>query len=139
MKPEINDPIEYARVTVGGDPFATFLGVKIEEVTEAYAKVSLEVKPEYLNAVERAHGGAVYMALDQAFAVATNSRGVSAVSLTMTVSYHAAAPCGSTIVAEARPIDVKRKVSFWNLEARTRDDNKLIASATGIVYHQDKK
>ena len=123
-------------MTVGGDPFATYLGVVIEEVAEAYARVSLKVKPEYLNAVERAHGGAVYMALDQAFAVATNSRGVSAVLLTMTVNYHAGAPCGTTIVAEARPVDIRRKISVWNLEARTREDNTLIASARGIVYHQ---
>ena len=136
MNPEITDPIKYARETVGGDPFATYLGIVIEEVAEGYARVSMKVRPEYLNAVERAHGGAVYAALDQAFAVASNSRGVSAVSITMTVSYHAAAPCGSTIVAEARPIDIKRKVSFWDLTARTREDDKLIASARGIVYHQ---
>ncbi|MFA6448494.1 MAG: PaaI family thioesterase [bacterium] len=136
MKPEITDPIKYARETVGGDPFATYLGIVIEEVAEGYARVSMKVRPEYLNAVERAHGGAVYMALDQAFAVASNSRGVSAVSLTMTVNYHAAAPSGSTLVAEARPVDLKRKVSVWDLVARTREDDVLIASARGIVYHQ---
>ena len=136
MKPEITDPIEYARETVGRDPLATYLGIVIEEVAEGYARVSLKVRPEYQNAVERAHGATVYAVLDQAFAVASNSRGVSAVSLTMTVNYHAGAPSGSIIVAEARPIDIKRKVSTWDLVARTREDDTLIATARGIVYHQ---
>jgi acyl-CoA thioesterase len=136
MKPEITDSLKYARETVGGDPFATYLGVVVEEVAEAYARVSLKVKPEYMNAVERAHGGCVFMALDQAFAVASNSRGVSAVALTMTVSYHAGAPAGTTIVAEARPVNIKRKISVWDLVARTREDDTLIATARGIVYHQ---
>ncbi len=136
MKPEITDPIKYAREVVGRDPFASFLGIEVEEVTEGYARVSMKVRPEYANAVERAHGGCVFMALDQAFAVASNSRGVSAVALTNTVNYHAGAPVGSTLVAEARPVDIKRKVSVWELTARTREDDVLIATARGIVYHQ---
>jgi acyl-CoA thioesterase len=137
MKPKIEDPIHYARDVVGGDPFAKHLGVVIEEVTEGYARLSLLVKPEYLNAVGRVHGGAVGLVLDQAFAVAANSRGISAVSLTMTTSYHAGAPCGATLVAEARPVDIKRKVSTWEIVCRTRDEDALVASARGIAYHQD--
>ncbi|HOX28103.1 MAG TPA: hotdog fold thioesterase [bacterium] len=136
MKPVIDDPIKYARETVGGDPLSKFLGIKIEEVREGYARVSLEVKPEYMNAVERAHGGIVYMVLDQAFAVGSNSRGVSAVALAVTVNYLSGAPAGSTIVAEATPIETKRKVSVWKLEARTREDGKIVATATGTAYHQ---
>jgi len=137
MKPEMRDPIRYAREVVGGDPFAAYLGIVIEEVSEGYARLSLTVRPEYLNAVGRAHGGIVGMMLDQAFAVAANSRGLSAVSLTMTTSYHAGAPCGSTLVAEARPVDIKRKVSTWDIVCHMREDDRLIASARGTAYHQD--
>jgi len=137
MKSKIEDPIRYAREVVGGDPFAAHLGVVIEEVTEGYARLSLLVKPEYLNGVGRAHGGAVAMVLDQAFAVAANSRGISSVSLSMTTSYHAGAPCGATLVAEARPVDIKRKVSTWDIVCRTREKGLLVASARGIAYHQD--
>ena len=136
MKPDIKDPIQYAKEVVGGDPFAAYLGIIIEDVSEGYARLSLKVRPEYLNAVGRAHGGAVGMIIDQAFAVAANSRGVSAVSLTMTASYHAGAPCGSTLVAEARPVDLKKKVSTWDIVVRTREENTLIATARGIAYHQ---
>ncbi|HOO55486.1 MAG TPA: PaaI family thioesterase [bacterium] len=136
MKPEITDPIEYARVVVGGDPYASYLGIEIEEVREAYARVSLKVKPEYMNAVDRAHGGAVYMLLDQALAVAANSRGIPAFTMSITVNYHSGAPGGTTVVAEAKPVDLKRKISVWEVEARTREDGKLIASAVATAYHQ---
>jgi acyl-CoA thioesterase len=137
MKPAIDDPIKYARETVGGDPFARHLGIAVEEVSDSYARLSLEVSPECMNAVERAHGGVVYTMLDQAFAVASNSRGVPAVSLSISVNYHSGAPLGSTIVSEARPVEIKRKISVWRIEARTRGDGKLIATAVGTAYHQD--
>lgn len=136
MKPQIDDPIRYARETVGGDPLARHLGIVVEEVAEGYARVSLKILPEHMNAVDRAHGGAVYVALDQALAVAANSRGVPAVTLDINVHYHTGAPGGSTIVAEAKPIDLKRKVSVWKVEARTREDGTLIATAVATAYHQ---
>ena len=136
MKPDIKNPIEYARKVVGGDPFAAWLGIVVDEVSEGYARISLKLKPEYLNAVERAHGGIVAMMLDHAFAVAANSRGISAVSLNMTVNYISGPPCGATLVSEARPVDIKRKVSIWDIVLRTREDDTLVATGRGIAYHQ---
>ena len=136
MKPQIDDPIQYAREIVGRDPYSRFLGIELEEVAESYSRLSLRVRPEHMNAVERAHGGLVYMMLDQAFAVACNSRGVSAVALDVNVHYHSGAPVGSILVSEARPIDIKRKISIWRLEVRTREDKSLIASAVATAYHQ---
>ena len=136
MQPNIKDPIQYAREVVGGDPFAAYLGIVIEDVREGYARLSLKIRPEYLNAVGRAHGGAIGMILDQAFAVAANSRGISAVSLTMTIHYHAGAPQDSTLIAEACPIDIKNKVSTWDIVCRTRENNTLIATSRGTAFHQ---
>jgi acyl-CoA thioesterase len=136
MKSQTADPIKYARETVGGDPLAKFLGIAVEEVTDSYARLSLEVKPEYMNAVGRAHGGIVCMMLDQAFAVAANSRGVPAVSMNLNVSYLSGAPLGAAIVSEARPVDIKRKISVWRIDARIRGGGALIASAVGTAYHQ---
>ena len=50
---------------------ASFLGIVVEEVREGYARTSLAIRPEYLNAVDRAHGIAVLAAADQALAVAS--------------------------------------------------------------------
>lgn len=135
MDQTINNPVQYAKEIVGKDPMATFLGVQIEEVREGYARCSLTIKPEYLNAVERAHGAAVYAVADQAFAVASNSTGTMALALTMNVTYIAGAVDGEKIFAEATPVNVSRKISVWKIDVRNSTD-KLIASCEGVAYHK---
>jgi len=132
-----HNPIAYARTVVGEDPLARFLGIRIDEVRHGFARCSLPVRPEYLNAVNRAHGAAVAAVADQAFAVACNSMGSMAIAVNLSISYFAAAAAGETITAEATPVNVGRKVSTWRIEVRG-EDRRLIASCQGIAYHKKK-
>lgn len=131
----IKNPTQYAKEIVGKDPMASFLGIQIEEVREGYARCSLTIKHEYLNAVERAHGAAVYAVADQAFAVASNSTGTMALALTMNVTYISGAVDGEKIFAEATPVNISRKISVWKIDVRGAHD-KLIASCEGVAYHK---
>jgi len=136
MDDNIEESIKYARETVGGDPLARHLGIVIEEVSEGFARVSLEAKPEYMNAVGRAHGAAVYAVIDQSLAVAANSRGVRAVTLDVNARYHSGAPGGDVLVAEASPIEIKKRISVWKVEVRARSAGSLVATAVATAYHQ---
>jgi acyl-CoA thioesterase len=71
---------------------------------------------------------------DQALAVAANSRGYKAFALEVKINYFQAAHAGSTIVAEATPLDVRKRVSLWNIELRN-DKHEKIALAQGLAYH----
>ncbi len=138
-KPDIDkDPIGYAREVVGRDPLASFLGITIDEVRDKYARCSLLIKGDYLNAVERAHGGIIHALADQAFAVACNSFGVMAVALSFNIDYVAAALPGDTIYAEASSVNVANKVSVWDINVK---DSKggLVAAGRGIAYHKQAK
>lgn len=135
MPDTIDNPVDYARNVVGKDPLASHLGIEVEEAREAYARCALTVRPEYLNAVERAHGVIVYAVADQAFAVACNSLGSMALALTMTINYIAGANDGERIFAEAFPVNISRKISVWKIEVRGSGD-RLIASCTGTAYHK---
>lgn len=135
MEELIKDPVCYARDIVAKDPMATFLGIEAEEVRNGYARCSVTIRPEYLNAVERAHGAIVYAVMDQAFAVASNSTGNVAVSLNFTVNYISAAIDGEKIFAEATPVSHGKKVSVWSVTVRGKDD-KIIASGEGLAYHK---
>ena len=135
MEEKIADPVSYAREVVGKDPMATFLGVAVDEVKKGFARCSLTIKPEYLNAVERAHGVAVYAVADQAFAVACNSTGTKALAMSININYIAGARIGDTISAEATPIHIGRKVSVWKIEVMGHEE-QLIASCQGIAYHK---
>jgi acyl-CoA thioesterase len=138
-RPDINeDPIGYAREVVGKDPLATFLGIKIDEVRDKYARCSVLVKNEYLNAVERAHGGLIHALADQAFAVSCNSFGVMAVALSFNIDYVSAALPGDVITAESSPVNIANKVSVWDINVK---DSKggLVAAGRGIAYHKQSK
>ncbi len=131
----IENPVEYAREIVGKDPMAVFLGITVEEARKGYARTSLTVRPEYLNAADRAHGITVHAVADQAFAVASNSRGVKALAMHFSINYVAGAEDGEKIFAEATPINLGKKVSLWRIEVRGSGD-RLIATCEGIAYHK---
>ncbi|MBN1531252.1 MAG: hotdog fold thioesterase [Spirochaetes bacterium] len=131
----MTDPVGYAREVVGRDPLATFLGITVEEVRSGYARCAVTVRPEYLNAVERAHGALVYAVADQSFAVGSNSTGTMALAVSFNISYIAAAADGERIFAEATPVNIGRKVSVWSIEVRGSED-RLIASGQGVAYHK---
>src|SRR3990172_2594432 len=134
-KNTVDNPIEYAREVVGRDPFATFLGIEVEEVREGYGRCGITVKPEFMNAVERAHGAFIHALADQAFAVACNSTGVMAVAVNFTINYHASAVDGEKIFAEATPVSIGRKISVWNIAVRGGQD-RLVATGYGTAYHK---
>lgn len=128
------DPIGYATEVVGGDPFARFLGIRIDEVKDSYARVSLPIGEDYSNAERRAHGGILFALADQACAVAANSRGYKAFTLEIKINYLQGTQVGGTVTAEARPLDVRKRVSLWNIELRN-DQDERIALAQGLAYH----
>ena len=135
MSDYINDPISYAQDVVGKDPMAQFLGIAVDEVREGYAMCSLTIIPEYLNAVERAHGAIIYALIDQSLAVASNSTGMVAMSLNVSVNYVASARAGEKLFGEAIPVKIGKKVSLWKIDVRSTEDI-LIATADGIAYHK---
>ena len=135
MEKYINDPVAYAAEVVAKDPMAQFLGITADEVKQGYARCSVTIKPDYLNALEKAHGAIVYALMDQALAVASNSTGHVAVSLNVSITYTASAIDGEKIFAEAVPIRIGNKVSVWKINV-TGSEDKIIASGEGLAYHR---
>lgn len=119
---------------MGCDPFSKYLGMKVDDVGSSYARVSVPIKEEFCNAAVRAHGGVVFALADQAFAVAANSRGFTVLGLEVKINYFQAAIPGDVITAEATPIDIRKRVSLWNIEI-TNQRGEKIAAAQCMGYH----
>ena len=130
----IQEPLRYAAEVVGVDPFARILGINVLEVRDAYARVSLLIRDEYCNSEKRAHGGVLFALADQACAVAANSRGYKALALEIKINYLQGTNAGGVVTAEATPLDVRKRVSLWNIELRN-DQDERIALAQGLAYH----
>jgi acyl-CoA thioesterase len=134
MKDTYQDPIRYATEVIGRDPFATLLGIEITEVRDSFARASLRIKEEYCNAEVRTHGGVIFSLADQTFAVAVHARGLKAFALELKINYFQATGPGDVVFAEASPIDVRRRVSLWNIDV-TNEAGERVASAQGLAYH----
>jgi len=135
MSEESTNSIEYAKEIVGRDPMAAFLGITVEEVRYGFARCSLIIKPDYLNALNRAHGIAIHAVADQAFAVAANSMENKAIALNFHINYAAGASEEERLISEARPLHIGRKVSIWRIEVKGSEE-RLIASCEGVAYHK---
>ena len=116
---------------------AVFLGIRLEAVDLAYSRLSLEIKPEYLNAVDRAHGMAISCLVDQAVAVASNATEFETLIVELKINFLAAALPGDTIFAEARPVDMKRSLSLWEVIVVDSRENR-VAVAQALAYHRPK-
>jgi acyl-CoA thioesterase len=129
-----DDPIRYAQEIIGRDPFSTLLGIRVEEVREEYARASLTIRDDYCNAEARSHGGVLFSLADQTFSVACHTRGHVTFALELKINYFEAARAGDVITAEAVPIDIRKRVSLWNIEL-TNQDRRKIALAQALAYH----
>lgn len=132
-----SDSISYARDVVGKDPVATHLGIVVEEVEAGRAVVSLVPQAHHLNAVGRVHGTIVYALADQAVAVAANSLGGSALHFESRINFLAGGAPDQKLTATALPLDLKRKLSLWEVKV-TAPDGGLVALAQSMAYHQSK-
>lgn len=131
------DPyIEYAREVVAKDPMAVHLGIELLEVAEYHARLSVPVRPEYCNALSRAHGMLISSLADQCVAVAANTLKDRALVTELKVNYLAAAHPGLDLVGEAKPVDRKRTLSLW--EVRISQEERLIAVAQALTYSQPR-
>ena len=128
------DPVRYAAEVIGQDPFARLLGIQILEARDSFARASLAIKDEYCNALVRTHGGVVFSLADQTCAVAVHATGIKAIALEMKINYLKTTRPGDVIVAEASPMDIRTRVSLWNVEVTTESGEK-VAVAQALAYH----
>ncbi len=118
------------------DRFASFLGIELLEAGEGKAKAKLEITEDHLNAVNIAHGGAIFSLADLAFAAASNSYGEVAVAINANISY--LKPSGKGVLyAEAFEISRNRKLATYTINIKN-EEGELIASFQGTAYRTDK-
>ena len=116
------------------DRFAGCVGIEILEASEGRAKTRLEIKDEHLNAMNIAHGGAIFTLADLTFAVASNSHGNVAVALNVNISFVKSAGKGM-LYAEAAETSRNHKIATYSILI-TNAQGELIASAQGMAYRK---
>ncbi len=127
---------QIARYMREHDKVAVWLGVELLEVRPGYARMSLKIRPDMLNAAGVCQGGVTFSLADFAFAVASNSHGKLALAVSAQIYYPAAAREGETLIAEAREVNLTEKTGLYEVTVR-KEDGTLVGFFTGQVVRRE--
>ncbi len=120
------------------EPYAQLLGMTLVELKTGYSRVEMTYKPDQMdNIYGRAHGGAVYSLIDEAFETACQTHGSIAVALNVNVSYTASPEPGARLSATAKEIMRTKRIAHYDISV-TDDAGTLIATAKTIAFRTGK-
>jgi acyl-CoA thioesterase len=121
----------------GTDHFREHLGVKVFDVKEGYAKVSLKIAKEHTNSLGAAHGGVIFALADCAFAEASNFGENVAVAVQVSINFLKPAFEGDTLTAEAARVSDGRTLGLYHVTVSKQD--RKIAFFSGLVFKTHPK
>ncbi len=122
---------------VAKEPFAEKFSLKLMDLDEGYAKVTMVFTPDMENIFGKSHGGALFALIDEAFETASNAHGTVAVALNMNISYLASPSPGSTLTAEAREMNRTNKTAIYDIKV-VEGESRLLVLCQALVYRIDK-
>jgi acyl-CoA thioesterase len=122
---------------LSADPLAAHLGITLEQVRPGYARASMTVGPELLNAVGTAHGGATMALLDVVHAAVSNSHGTVAIAQDVHTEFLTAGRPGERLVCEGVELHRSSRTAVYRIDAHGAD-GRPVATALARVFRTDR-
>ena len=123
---------------VTSEPFAQALNIELVELEDGYSRVRMVNDPAKMNNIYgRAHGGALFGLIDEAFETAAQTGGTIAVALNVNITYVASPRPGVVLLAVARQISQTKKTAVYEIKVTDQDDS-LIATCQALAYRTGK-
>ena len=123
---------------VGKEPFAQALKMELVALEDGFSAVEMTYEPERMdNIYGRAHGGAIFALIDEAFETVGQTDGTVAVALNVNVSYVASPEAGARLRAEAREVSRTKRTACYTVTVTERD-GRLIATCQALAYRTGK-
>ena len=129
---EPSDNVAELKEKEAGEPIASFLNIKLADLSPGYAKVTMKLTPDYMNFNGMVFGGIVMSIADQAFAYATNSLVSPSIATQFNIHLISGAGVGDELTAECRVVKSGRRIGVSEMTV-TNQAGKLIAKATGTT------
>lgn len=104
--------------------------LKIEEVREDYARVSMVVRADMLNGHGFAHGGMIFALADSAFAYVCNGANHASMAAQASIVFLDKVSEGETLVAEAQEVAREGRAGVTRVSVRA-GDGRTVAEFTG--------
>ena len=135
MDPKVKEAIVRA---VKKEPFARALNMDLVKLDKGHSVVQMTYEPEQMdNIYERAHGGALYALIDEAFETAGQTDGTVAVALNVNVTYVSSPKPGLQLRAEANRVSQTRKTASYDIKV-TDQAGDLIALCRALAFDTGK-
>jgi len=123
---------------VENEPYAKKLGMKLVELALGYSKVEMKYRPDAIdNIYQRAHGGAIYSLIDEAFETSCQTHGDIAVALNVNVSYISSPEPGARLTAVSKEASKTKKIAHYDISV-TDENGNLIAACKCIAFRTGK-
>ena len=123
---------------VKNEPFTKVMQINLVELELGYSAVEMIYDPTHMNNIyERAHGGALYALIDEAFETAGQTDGTIAVALNVNVTYVSSPEPGVKLRAEAKRVSQTKKTASYDIRV-TDEKNNLIATCSALAYRTGK-
>ena len=118
--------------------FARALNMELVELDDGYSLVSMVYEPEKMNNIyDRAHGGALFALIDEAFETAGQTDGTIAVALNVNVTYVSSPDPGSHLLAEARRVSQTKKTASYDIKV-TDQNGQIVSLCQALAYRTGK-
>jgi len=120
------------------EPFARALGIELKELETGFSAVEMTYQPALMdNLFGRAHGGAIFALIDEAFEVACQSEGTLSVGMNVSVTYVASPRPGTRLRAEAR--EISRSAHTLNYSILVRElDGRTVATCQALGFRTSR-
>jgi acyl-CoA thioesterase len=120
------------------EPFAQVLGIELLLLNDGFSRVEMTYDPARQNNIyDRAHGGAVFGLIDEAFETAAQTDGTVAVAMNVNVTYIASPEPEARLWAEARRMAQTKRTATYDI--RVGDGNgRLIAVCQALAFRTGK-
>jgi acyl-CoA thioesterase len=128
----ISDNVSALRAKAKCEPIASFLKMRLVELSDGYAKIAMKLIHEYINFNGLVFGGIIMALADEAFAYASNTVVTPNVASQFNIHFVAGAQTGDELTAECKVIKSGKRVCISEMTV-TNQDGKLIAKATGTT------
>lgn len=106
-------------------------GIRIEDAREGYSRLSMRIRPDFLNGHRIVHGGMVFSLADTAFAYACNSRNEATVAQQASIVFLTPAQDGELLIAEAKEASRAGRSGVYLVTVKA-EDGRTIAEFTGL-------
>jgi acyl-CoA thioesterase len=126
------------KMMLQNDSFSQWMDIEIIKIVPGSCHLKTIIRKEMLNGFQTCHGGVTFSIADSALAFASNSHGIQAVSIEISISHFKPVSLGDIITAVAIEKNLSNRLGNYEVSL-TNQHGELVALFKGTVFRNGKE